>query len=101
MNEIMTVIVKAIISVVVVAISVYLIPFIKTLLNRLKDDQIKKIILDAVWAAQQTLVDNDDKKNYVLGVVSDWLIKHKIDISATEIDMLIESTVLEMKTETR
>lgn len=101
MNEMMTVIVKAVISVVVIAISVYLIPLVRTLLDRIQDDQIKKIILDAVWAAQQTITDNVEKKNYVLGIVSNWLINHKINLSAEEIDMLIESTVLEMKTETR
>lgn len=101
MNEMMTVIIKAVISVVVVAISIYLVPLVKTLLDRIQDDKIKKIILDAVWAAQQTITDNVEKKNYVLGIVSNWLIKNKINLSPEEIDMLIESTVLEMKTETR
>lgn len=101
MNEIMTIIVKAVISVVVIAISIYLVPLAKTLLDRIQDDKIKKIILDAVWAAQQTITDNVEKKNYVLGIVSNWLINHKINLSPEEIDMLIESTVLEMKTETR
>lgn len=101
MNEMMTVIVKAVISVVVIAISIYLVPLVKNLLDRIQDDQVKKIILDAVWAAQQTITDNVEKKNYVLGIVSTWLINHKINLSPEEIDMLIESTVLEMKTETK
>lgn len=101
MNELMTVVIKAIISIAVCAITVYLVPFIKLVLSRIQDDQIKKIILDAVWAAQQTIVDNQEKKQYVLTIVSDWLQKNNITISPEELDMLIESTVLEMKVETK
>lgn len=101
MNEILTILVKAIISIAVTAITIYLVPFVKTLLARIKDDQIKKIILDAVWAAQQTITDNAEKKQYVLTLVSDWLARNKITISPEELDALIESTVLEMKIETK
>lgn len=101
MNEILTILVKAIISIAVTAITIYLVPFVKTLLARMKDDQIKKIILDAVWAAQQTITDNAEKKQYVLKLVSDWLARNKISISPEELDALIESTVLEMKIETK
>lgn len=70
-------------------------------LDGLKDDQLKRIILDAVWAAQQTLTDNKEKKEYVLTLVTQWLEKNNIHISPEELDALIESTVLEMKVETK
>lgn len=101
MNEILTILIKAIISIAVTAITIYLVPFLKTVFERLKDDQIKKIILDAVWAAQQTITDNAEKKQYVLKLVSDWLARNKVTISPEELDALIESTVLEMKVETK
>ena len=70
-------------------------------LDTIKDDQLKRIILDAVWAAQQTLTDNKEKKTYVLMLVTEWLEKNNIHISPEELDALIESTVLEMKVETK
>lgn len=92
---------KIIISVVAIILTYFIIPFIKGKIDELKDDKLKQIIYDAVWAAQQTLIDNEQKKNYVFGIASDWLKQHNIEISAVELDMLIESAVLSMKTETK
>lgn len=92
---------KIIISVVAIVLTYFVIPFIKAKVDELKDDKLKQIIYDAVWAAQQTLTDNEQKKNYVFGIVSDWLKQHNIEISAVELDMLIESAVLSMKVDTK
>lgn len=73
----------------------------KTKLDTIKDDQLKQIIFDAVWAAQQTLTDNDQKKQYVLKVVQEYLAKVGLKLTDEEIDILIESAVLSMKVETK
>lgn len=92
---------KIVISIISVVLTAFVIPFIKAKLDEIKDDQLKQIIFDAVYAAQQTITDNTEKKEFVLNLVSEWLKEHKINISAAELDVLIESTVLNMKTETR
>ena len=101
MNDIMMIILKAVVSVATILITGYLIPLMIRKLDTIKDDQLKRIILDAVWAAQQTLTDNEEKKTYVLMLVTEWLEKNNIHISPEELDALIESTVLEMKVETK
>lgn len=92
---------KIIFSIITIILTSFIIPYLKHKIDMIKDDQLKQIIYDAVWAAQQTITDNTEKKEFVLNLVSDWLKEHKVNISAAELDVLIESTVLSMKTETR
>ncbi len=92
---------RAIISIIAIILTTFIIPYVKQKIDEIKDEKLKSIIEDAVWAAQQTLTDNTEKKEFVLRLASEWLKNHKINISATELDILIESAVLNMKVETK
>ena len=92
---------KSVISLILIILTTLIIPFIRSKINQLKDDKLKQIIWDAVWAAQQTLTDNTQKKEYVLTLVTDWLKQNNINITPAELDTMIESAVLAMKCETR
>ena len=92
---------RAIISIIAIILTTFIIPYVKQKIDEIKDAKLKSIIEDAVWAAQQTLTDNTEKKEFVLRLASEWLKNHKINISATELDILIESAVLNMKVETK
>lgn len=92
---------RIIATVVGLVMAYYIIPAFKAYLRDHVDANITGIINSAVYAAQQTIEDNADKKAYVLEMVHRWLDNHGILIDEEQLDMLIESAVLAMKTETR
>lgn len=79
----------------------YVIPVLKMAVIKHMDDNTVDFIKSCVYAAQQTLKDNELKKAYVLEQATAWLADHDVDMSPEQLDILIESTVLAMKTETR
>ena len=101
MNEILDIIIKAIISIVAIGLSTHLVPFIRAKIDMIKDEKLRQIIYDAVYAAQQTLTDNNEKKEYVFSIAIDWAKKYGINIRTSDLNMLIESAVLNMKVETK
>lgn len=101
MNDILMIVLKAIVSIATILITGYLVPLMKKKLDSIKDEELKTIIFDAVWAAQQTILDNDEKKAYVEAAAIAWMNDHGINISGEQLDMLIESAVLAMKVDTR
>lgn len=82
-------------------VAYYVIPALKAVVARHIDEDILDFVKSAVYAAQQTLTDNGIKKKYVLKVVSEWLTDKGIKMTDEQIDILIESAVLAMKTQTR
>lgn len=92
---------RIIATVVGLVMAYYIVPAFKAYIADHVDANINGIITSAVYAAQQTIKDNSDKKQYVMEQVSKWLDSHGIKIEPEQLDMLIESAVLAMKTETR
>lgn len=101
MEEVLNIIIKAIISIAALGITTHLVPFIKAKIDSIKDEKLRQIIYDAVYAAQQTLTDNDEKKEYVFNIAIDWAKKYGISVRTSDLNMLIESAVLNMKVDTK
>lgn len=100
MNEIVFDVCKILATIAGLIVAYYVVPALKALIRRYLDDDITGFIHSAVYAAQQTLKDNTMKKKYVLKAVREWLENHKITITDEQLEILIESAVLAMKTDT-
>lgn len=93
-------ILQAALTAFIVLVIIFGIPVLKQWWKTTEDTKLKEFIYDAVWAAQQTIVGNPEKKQFVLDMVNNWLAQNKIFIDPAIVDALIESAVLSMKTET-
>lgn len=97
-NEIIKYIVEGIIALVLILVSRYLIPLIK---NKIGDDQFTKLagwVKFAVLKAEQVLTaeTGEQKKEYVISFIDEVLAENKINVTAEQLDVLIESAVKEM-----
>lgn len=94
-NVNLTPIVEAVISLIGVLISVYLIPFLKKKLNNEQLTEVKKWTLIAVQSAEQIFnsKQGEAKKQYVL----DFLGTKGYDVTSEDIDNLVESAVYTLK----
>ncbi len=91
----LTPIANAIIAVVAVAITVYLVPWIKSQTTEKQREEINAWVKIAVQAAEQLYKGSGrgpDKKQYVL----DFLAQKNLKIELTELDKMIEAAVLEI-----
>lgn len=100
MNNLIFEIYRMIAVIIGFALAYYIIPCLKAMLEKHLDDTAAEFIRMCVYAAQQTISDNKDKKQYVLARASEWLSQKNINISDEQLEVLIESAVLAMKTET-
>lgn len=99
MNEMTFIMVRLVVIILAVVITRYIIPVLKQAAADKDGEQIAEIIGIAVQAAQQTIVDNKEKKAYVLDQVSKWLTDTGLSIDPKQLDMLIEAAVYAMKQE--
>ena len=102
MNEIVFDICKVVTTIAGLLVAYYAIPALKTVVQNHIDDNINGFINSAVYAAEQIFRDPGNgaiKKKYVVKQVTDWLQERGISITEEQLDILIESTVLAMKTE--
>ncbi len=91
----LTPIANAIIAVVAVAITVYLVPWIRNRTTAAQREEINAWVKIAVQAAEQLYKGSGrgpDKKQYVL----DFLAQKNLKIELTELDKMIEAAVLEI-----
>ena len=86
---------KAIISVAVILITGFVVPWLKAKLDESKFDKFQKIVNRAVLAAQQLYgdADGEDKKEYVLRFLSGI----RGSFSSDEINIYLEAAVKDMK----
>lgn len=101
MNDLFFELFRMIAIIIGLVLAYYIIPCLKAMVAKHLDDNTADFIRMCVYAAQQTMTDNEDKKNYVLAQATEWLNQKDIHISEEQLDILIESAVLAMKTETR
>lgn len=100
MNEITFDILKIVVSICAALITVYVVPYLKTL----KEDKRYASLIDmvevAVKAAEQTIREpgqGDLKKAEVIAFVEAWMEDHGIKISPEQLDSLIECAVYQIK----
>jgi len=101
MNEMIFEICRIIAIIIGAILAYYIVPALRTFVEKHVDDNLNGFINACVWAAQQTIEDNADKKQFVLDRVTEWLHQKEIAISPEQLDILIESAVLAMKREIR
>lgn len=99
LNDYVVEILKYLIIAAVLVLARYVIPWMRKQLKSIAGEELAAWIESAVWAAQQTITSNDEKKAYVRRKVIEWLHERKLSISSEDLDMLIEQAVLTMKAE--
>lgn len=101
MNDVTFIILKLVVSVCAALVTVYLIPYIKTLREDKRYAQALDIVQTAVKAAEQTCKDDtgEFKKSEVLSFVCQWLKKNGVKMEMSQLDRLIECAVYQMKQE--
>lgn len=99
MNDVTFIILKLVVSVCAALVTVYLIPYIKTLREDKRYAQALDIVQTAVRAAEQSLKNESGefKKSEVLTFCAHWMDEHGIYISQEQLDHLIECAVFQMK----
>ena len=102
MNEITFDIMKVVVAVCAALVTVYLVPYIKTLKEDKRYGQIIKLIEVAVRAAEQTIKGagmGEAKKLAVMDYVSRYMDSIGIKVTTEQLDHLIECAVYQMKQE--
>lgn len=100
MNEFTFTLLKIVVSVCAALITVYLIPYLKTLKEDKRYGALVDIVEVAVRAAEQTFKASGagpKKKEEVMTYVADWMAQNGIKIDSYQLDQLIECAVYQMK----
>lgn len=95
-----TPLVQAIVTLIGIVITMYVIPMLRLKLSIEEQERINEWVRIAVYAAEQlggkTPGNGENKKNYVVSTIRDLAAKHGLEIDMLELDAIIEATVLEM-----
>lgn len=100
MNELTLDCLKVVVSVCAALVTVYLIPYLKTLKEDKRYSSLVDIVAVAVRAAEQTFKASGtgpEKKEEVMHYVADWMTQNGIRIDTYQLDQLIECAVYQMK----
>lgn len=92
--------VGAVLTLIGIAITTFLIPYIKTKTNKEEQQMLSVLVQTAVQAAEQIFVGTglgQKKKEWVLEYLTNHGIKINIDSVSAEIDAMIEAAVYAMK----
>ena len=97
-NEIIRYIIVAALVVTFIIMSRYLVPLIKSKIGNDKFTELTEWVKFAVLTAEQVLTAStgEQKKEYVISFIDELLEENKINITAEQLDVLIESAVKEM-----
>lgn len=102
MNEIVFDVCRIVATIIGIVVAYYVIPALKTVVQNHIDENITGFINSCVYAAEQIYNDpktGTTKKKFVLKAVTDWLNARNIKITDEQLNILIESAVLAMKSE--
>lgn len=100
MNEITFDVLKIVVSVCATLITVYVIPYLKSVKEDRKYKNLVDMVEVAVKAAEQTFRESGQgvrKKEEVMTFVCEWMQNHGINVSSYQLDQLIEAAVYQMK----
>ena len=105
MNDMLFEVCRIAATIIGLVIAYYVIPALKVMVDKYADETLKDFVSACVYAAQQTITSGSDKnqkkKALVMNQVEAWLKDHNVDMSAEQVEILIESAVLAMKTNTK
>lgn len=102
MNELTFDILKIVVSVCAAIITVYAVPYLKTLKEDRRYAQTLNMVGVAVRAAEQTIKGSGkgmEKKKEVENIIYAWLMEKGIEITPEQINQLIECAVYQLKQE--
>ena len=100
MNDITFSILKIIFSICIALVTAYLIPYIKSLSEDARYNDLVDMVGVAVRAAEQTFRQSGQgvaKKEEVLNFLSEYMTTHGFSISSYQLDQLIECAVYQLK----
>ena len=99
MDDLTFIILRVVTTAVALVIAYYVVPALKVVVQNHIDENVTGFINACVYAAQQQFKPEDGaiKKNYVLKNVREWLQERGIEITEEQLNILIESAVLDMK----
>lgn len=104
MNDITFMILKIVISICAALVTVYVIPYLRTLRSDKRYSALIDMVRVAVLAAEQTITGEKQgsvKKETVVEFVRDWMQKQGLDITYEQLSQLIEAAVYSMKQEAK
>lgn len=103
MSEMMMEILKVLVMLACILLTRYVIPWIKAKISAEQLEQVKTWVNAAVLMAQQVYdaKPGPERKAIVVDLIRGMLIKKNIDISAEQLDTLIEAAVKAMKMQER
>ena len=99
MDEVTDILFKIVVSVLLVLVTKYLLPYLKTLREDARWNKLIDMVQTAVEAAEQTMThpgSGANKKKAVIEFVSSWLSRQGIEVTSEELDKLIEAAVKRM-----
>jgi len=93
--EMITKITESVLTIIVLIVSAYVIPWLKTKINYEKLKELEKFCEQAVRSAEQiyTAADWKLKKQYVLSLINEKAEKLGLGLNEAEIDAIIEGIV--------
>lgn len=102
MNDVVIEILKIIVMIAALVVTRYLVPWIKAKIGAEQLEEVKTWVNAAVLMAQQVYdaKPGAERKAIVVDLIRGMLIKKNIDISAEQLDTLIEAAVKAMKMQT-
>ena len=100
-QEIMNIIIKLIVAIVSVLITSYVIPYVKSRVDSTKYNDFLTLVQKCVEAANQIYTPEEwaTKKKYVLDITEGYCKDHGVNITAEELNALIEGFVIAVKGE--
>lgn len=99
MNDLTFMILKIAVSVCTCLVTIYAVPYLNRLSQSAKLQEVLKAVNTAVLAAEQTIKGTGKgavKKELALAYVTAWLSDHAINVTAEQLDGLIEAAVYGM-----
>lgn len=98
-QEILNTIIKVLVAILSVIITSVIIPWIKSKIDSTKYNDFLSLVKKCVEAANQlyTIEEWAEKKVYVLGLASNYCIEHGVNITADELNAIIEGFVIAVK----
>lgn len=101
MNEIMFTILEAVVSLVIILVMRYLLPYLRFKLSSLINETLWDAIIKAVKSVQQDprFSLGVEKKEEVMVRITAWAVKHGVNITQEQLSQLIESAVWTMNKE--
>lgn len=101
MNEITLDALKIVVSICAALVTVYVVPYLKTLKDDKRYASLIEMVEVAVLAAEQTIGDGQGavKKSEVIDFVTRWMEDRGIYITQEQLSQLIEAAVYQMKQE--